>query len=114
MKIKSQAPVCYVAAHPFKDTCNLCGDRSPCMLLHCWQLFTGSYMQSPLLWGLAEDASPSSGSWGTAVRDGVYGLLLLLPVPIALACGAWLLRNRSVRWQWRLSLGLQQIKSVNL
>lgn len=69
---------------------------------------------SPLLWGLAEDVSSSSGSWGTAVSDGVYDLLLLLPIPIALACGAWLLRNRSVRWQWCLSLGLQQIRSVNL
>lgn len=69
---------------------------------------------SPLLWGLAEDVSPSPGSWGTAVSDGVYDLLLLLPIPIALACGAWLLRNRSVRWQWCLSLGLQQIRSVNL
>lgn len=86
-KIKSQAPQGYVAAHPFKDTHDLCsGSRSPCVLLHLKQLLTHSNLQSPLPWGLAEDVPSSSGSWGSAVSDGVYDLLL--PIPIALACGA--------------------------
>lgn len=52
-------------------TWDLCNEQCSCVLLHLEQLFTDSYIQCPLLWGLEEDIS-SAGSWGTAISDGIY------------------------------------------
>lgn len=60
------------------------------------ELFIDSYVQSPLLWGLAEDIL-AAGSRGTAVGDGIYDAELLPTIPIALDRGAWLLRSGFVR-----------------
>lgn len=59
-------------------------------------LFAGSCIRCLVLWGLAEDNHEDLSRAQPYVEVFVV-LPWLLPVPTALHCGAWLLRNRLVR-----------------
>lgn len=77
VKIKSQAPQCCVAAHPFQDTCNLCSDASPCVLLPLQQLLH-SFIQIHRSWAWLRMSHHPQALGAQLLTDGVYVLLLLL------------------------------------